>query len=78
MVLPVFWCCVRCYDHIYNHIDVVVAGVVATMVQFGLFMADGIATVADGEATLFMTDVICHSGMEITILYNSWCFTVAD
>ena len=78
MVLPVFWCCVRCYETIYNHIEIVVAGVVATVVQFGLFMADGIATVADGEATLFMTVVICHFGMEITILYNSWCFTVAD
>ena len=36
---------------------------------FNLLMADGIATVADGIATLIMTDVIVNMG--ITILCNS-------
>ena len=49
-----FSCCVRCYDHIYNHLDVIVANVVATVVQFGhILMADGVATVTDEMTTYF-------------------------
>ena len=39
-------------------------------------MADAIATVADVIATLVMTDVIVI--VEMTILCNSWYYTVAE
>ena len=58
--------CVRCYTTIYNHLDVIVT--CFCHCGCNLLMADGIATVADGIATLVITDVIVI--VEMTILYN--------
>ena len=73
-----FWYCVRCYDHIYSHFDVVVAGVVATVVQFGLFDGWWYCHCGRWKSHISYDWCYCPFGMEITILYNSWCFTVAD
>ena len=56
MLLPQDW----------NHLDVLMADVFATVVAFWPFfeMADGIAIVADGIGTFFMTDVIVIVEME--------------
>ena len=67
MVLPTFDDCVRCYTTIYNHLDVIVTDVFCHC-GCNLLMADGIATVADGIATLVMTDVIVI--VKMTILCN--------
>ena len=59
MVLPTLMIMSDVMTTMYNPLDVIVADVIATVVAIWPFlMADGIATLADGIATLVMTDIV--------------------